>query len=390
MNESENDLICLVNGAFVGRQVSAKNINGKDYEQGQTDRFAGGIIGNQNTSTGNEWTIENCINFGTVYCYRTHYSGGIIGQWTASGGTIKDCRNFGSLQTTYQCDWKGASGGIVAQLYHAYEDNEYNIISCENHGNIYMRDGASLSGDSHGANDSAGILGNVTTYKVDNADRAQNFTIRILDCVNGPGVKLYSASMGAGIFGYLSCDNASVGAIQKSTCKVKIDVERCRNFANVLRGRSFCGGIFGARYSVTGWSNTIVKDCYSADLATGSVEKDKHYTPEGSPIYSTGNNHEGSVANIANAEDRKNNFFINGREARKYGSDYGYYFNKFVLGRLNADGSVQSYGIGETNVGVTRRTNATWNNYISNIHAVAVEKDCQWISVCLCRNLQRM
>lgn len=374
MNESENDLTCLVNGAFVGRQVSAKNINGKDYEQGQTDRFAGGIIGNQNTSTGNEWTIENCINFGTVYCYRTHYSGGIIGQWTASGGTIKDCRNFGSLQTTYQCDWKGASGGIVAQLYHAYEDNEYNIISCENHGNIYMRDGASLSGDSHGANDSAGILGNVTTYKVDNAERAQNFTIRILDCVNGPGVKLYSASMGAGIFGYLSCDNASVDAIQKSTCKVKIDVERCRNFANVLRGRSFCGGIFGARYSVTGWSNTIVKDCYSADLATGSAEKDKHYTPEGSPIYSTGNNHEGNVANIANAEDRKNNFFINGREARKYGSDYGYYFNKFVLGRLNADGSVQSYGTGETNVGVTRRTNATWNNYISNIHAVAVEK----------------
>lgn len=374
MNESENDLTCLVNGAFVGRQVSAKNINGKDYEQGQTDRFAGGIIGNQNTSTGNEWTIENCINFGTVYCYRTHYSGGIIGQWTASGGTIKDCRNFGSLQTTYQCDWKGASGGIVAQLYHAYEDNEYNIISCENHGNIYMRDGASLSGDSHGANDSAGILGNVTTYKVDNAERAQNFTIRILDCVNGPGVKLYSASMGAGIFGYLSCDNASVDAIQKSTCKVKIDVERCRNFANVLRGRSFCGGIFGARYSVTGWSNTIVKDCYSADLATGSAEKDKHYTPEGSPIYSTGNNHEGSVANIANAEDRKNNFFINGREVRKYGSDYGYYFNKFVLGRLNADGSVQSYGTGETNVGVTRRTNATWNNYISNIHAVAVEK----------------
>lgn len=374
MNESENDLTCLVNGAFVGRQVSAKNINGKDYEQGQTDRFAGGIIGNQNTSTGNEWTIENCINFGTVYCYRTHYSGGIIGQWTASGGTIKDCRNFGSLQTTYQCDWKGASGGIVAQLYHAYEDNEYNIISCENHGNIYMRDGASLSGDSHGANDSAGILGNVTTYKVDNAERAQNFTIRILDCVNGPGVKLYSASMGAGIFGYLSCDNASVDAIQKSTCKVKIDVERCRNFANVLRGRSFCGGIFGARYSVTGWSNTIVKDCYSVDLATGSAEKDKHYTPEGSPIYSTGNNHEGSVANIANAEDRKNNFFINGREARKYGSDYGYYFNKFVLGRLNADGSVQSYGTGETNVWVTRRTNATWNNYISNIHAVAVEK----------------
>ena len=374
MNESENDLTCLVNGAFVGRQVSAVKMYGEDYQQGQTDRFAGGIIGNQNTSTGNEWTIENCINFGTVYCYRTHYSGGIIGQWTASGGTVRDCRNFGNLQTSYQCGWKGASGGIVAQLYHAYEDNEYNIISCENHGNIYMRDGASLESGSHGANDSAGILGNVTTYRVDNADRAQNFTIRILDCVNGPGVKLYSASMGAGIFGFLSCDNADAGAIQKSTCNVKIDIERCRNFANVLRGRNYCGGIFGARYSETGWSNTIVKDCYSADLATGDKEKDKHYTPQGSPIYSTGSIHGGSPENIVNGEERKNNFFINGRESKSYGSDYGFYFEKFVLGKLNVDGSVQTNGSGDVNVAVTRRTDAKWNAYISNIHAVAVEK----------------
>ncbi len=374
MNESENNLTCLVNGAFVGRQVSAKNINGDDYEQGQTDRFAGGIIGNQNTSTGNEWIIENCINFGTVYCYRTHYSGGIIGQWTASGGTIRDCRNFGNLQTSYQCSWKGASGGIVAQLYHAYEDNEYNIISCENHGNIYMRDGASLAEGSHGANDSAGILGNVTTYRVDSADRAQNFTIRILDCVNGSGVRLYSASMGAGIFGFLSCDNADAGAINQSTCNVKIDIERCRNFANVLRGRSYCGGIFGARYSETGWGNTILKDCYSADLADKDAENNEHYTPSGSPIYSTGNVNGGSVENIENTENRKNNFFINGRGGLEYGWDYGFYNHKFVLGKLNSDGSVQTSGSGERNVTVTRRTDATWNNYISSIHAVAVEK----------------
>ena len=79
MNESEKDLSYLVNGAFVGRQLSGND----------TNRFAGGIIGNQNNTTSNEWHIENCINYGTIYCYRTHYSGGIMGQWTGTGGTIE-------------------------------------------------------------------------------------------------------------------------------------------------------------------------------------------------------------------------------------------------------------------------------------------------------------
>ena len=69
MNESEKNLSKLVNGAFVGRQLS----------EAKTNRFAGGIIGNQNNSTSKDWTIDTCINFGTVYCYRSHYSGGISG-----------------------------------------------------------------------------------------------------------------------------------------------------------------------------------------------------------------------------------------------------------------------------------------------------------------------
>lgn len=91
MNESENDLQYLVNGAFVGRQIKA----------GTTNRFAGGIIGNQNNSTSTDWTISYCVNYGMVYCYNSHYSGGIMGQWTGTGGTIENCRNYGILQTTY-------------------------------------------------------------------------------------------------------------------------------------------------------------------------------------------------------------------------------------------------------------------------------------------------
>ena len=162
MNESEKDLSYLVNGAFVGRKLGG---------DGATNRFAGGIIGNQNNSTNNEWTISKCINYGTVYCYKTHYSGGIMGQWTGTGGNIEECRNYGMLQTTYGTDWVGASAGIVAQLYHAYENHEYNIVKCGNYGSIYTKNGEDAS-DRGGANDSAGILGNITTYTVSSQSEA--------------------------------------------------------------------------------------------------------------------------------------------------------------------------------------------------------------------------
>ena len=109
MNESQMDLSFLVNRAFVGRQLKKPD----------TNRFAGGIIGNQNNTTARGFSIRGCINYGTVYCLGTHYSGGILGQWTGVGGSILKCRNYGNLQTTYGTGWVGASGGIVAQLYHA-------------------------------------------------------------------------------------------------------------------------------------------------------------------------------------------------------------------------------------------------------------------------------
>lgn len=254
MNESEKDLNYLVNGAFVGRQL----------KNAATNRFAGGIIGNQNNATTSDWNISYCINYGTIYCYNSHYSGGIMGQWTGSGGTIEKCVNYGMLQTTCKKDWVGASGGIVAQLYHAYKGQEYNIISCGNYGNIFKKNGA--NGD--GANDSAGILGNVTTYYVDHANKAEEFYIQIMDCFNAPGVQIHSNSMASGIFGFLSSDNPSQTNIANSSWKVSIRIERCRNFAKKLKGSNYISGIFGDRSGTDGWKNTVVKDCYTVRLNT--------------------------------------------------------------------------------------------------------------------------
>lgn len=251
MNESEKNLSFLLNRAFVGRQLSS----------GVTDRFAGGIIGNQNNTTLEGWKIENCANYGTVYCLNTHYSGGIIGQWTGTGGSIEKCYNLGNLQTTYQEGWKGASSGIVAQLYHAYEGNEYNIISCKNYGNIYGQSGRSTAGC---ANDSAGILGNITAYQASEKG-AQKYSIQVLDCVNEAGVEIYSSSMASGIVGFFSSDSPNNSNITEATANIDLRIERCRNYAYKLQGIQFVGGIFGDRYGNAGSQKTFLQDCYSVN-----------------------------------------------------------------------------------------------------------------------------
>lgn len=258
MNESEKDLSFLLNRAFVGRQLKQQN----------TSRFAGGIIGTQSNKTTSDWTIENCINYGTVYGYLSHYSGGIVGQWTNNGGTVEDCYNYGNLQTTYAANWVGASGGIVAQLYHAASGQDFNILSCQNHGSIYGRLGTNTS---QSANDSAGILGNITAYTASSAAMGQQFNINVVDCLNAPGVKIYSGSMASGIVGFFSVDNATSNngaSITASTANIVLNIDRCRNYAytNDLVGTSFRAGIFGDRYGLAAAQNTYIQNCYSVPI----------------------------------------------------------------------------------------------------------------------------
>lgn len=301
MNETEKDLTFLLNRAFVGRQIA----------NGQTNRFAGGIIGNQNNSTTSSWLIKGCVNYGTVYNYNSHYSGGIIGQWTSNGGTVEGCYNYGNLQTTYAAGWVGAAGGIVAQLYHATSNQDFNIISCQNHGSIYGQTGDNKN---NCANDSAGILGNITAYRADNGSGAK-YTINVDDCVNGPGVKINSASMASAIVGFFSTDdiatnegNGTAGPkIGKATQNIVLNIDRCRNYAQALNGNSrFQGGIFGDRYipsaggnTTTVSNNTYIHNCFSVNSGNAKQE-----------IVSSGNNQgysiNDSVLNAAN-----NYYFLN-------------------------------------------------------------------------------
>ena len=293
MNESEKDLSYLLNQAFVGRQLA----------NGATSRFAGGIIGTQSNKTTSDWTIENCINYGTVYGYQSHYSGGIVGQWTNNGGTIENCYNYGNLQTTLVVGWVGASGGIVAQMYHAASGQDFNIISCQNHGSLYGRYGENKS---NSANDSAGILGNITAYRADNGG-GQSYTINVVDCVNGPGVKIYSNSMASGIVGFFSTDgigsnesNGTAGPkIGKATENIILNIDRCRNYAQTLDGNNYVAGIFGDRYK-NGTSQSSMKNTYIQNCLSVATWTDK-------AIVSLAN---GSYSTAISADNVGNNYYI--------------------------------------------------------------------------------
>lgn len=300
MNESDRNQSFLYNQAFVGRELKS----------GITNRFAGGIIGNQNNLTGGGWSVSDSVNAGMVYCRNTHYAGGIIGQWTGSGGSVERCTNYGNLQTTYQTGWVGASAGIVAQLYHAYENHEYNIISCGNFGNIYGKDGK----DFGGANDSAGILGNITAYNAPNTGSAQRYTINVTDCVNGAGVEIYSGSMASGIVGFFSGDELNETSIATSTANIVLNIDRCRNYAAVLKGAQFVAGIFGDRYGEAGSVNTTIKHCFSVNRGSGN------YNKENNPVISYQNDNS-KAGNINQGSGGVYNYFLSENTITSFRTD---------------------------------------------------------------------
>ena len=158
----------------------------------------------------------------------------------------------------------------MAQLYHASSGQDFNILSCQNHGSLYGRNGRSVADC---ANDSGGILGNVTAYAAD-AGKGQAFTINVADCVNGPGVEIYSGSMASGIVGFFSADgvaNITVNSraqqlITNATENITLNIDRCRNYATTLSGYNFTAGIFGDRYAygrTQPATDTYIQNCFS-------------------------------------------------------------------------------------------------------------------------------
>lgn len=278
------------NNATQRGDISQSDANDRDdvnyYDS--TNRFnvqVGGIICNQNNRSGDQWTLTNCINFGSVYNSRSGNAGGVISLWTNYGGTLQNCYNFGDLKTNFNDGGSdcGTMGGIVAYYDAPVSNTSVNVLSCQNHGSMK----SSIDGWSS-ANDIGGIFG-----KVQMKNATDIMTIDLYDCVNGSTVSIQARSMAVGIFAYLGpwdgVDNPNVSSVKKGNGYngnaqfktipyVTINIDRCRNFTTNMTTQTGKGdndstnngkyywiaGIVGSR-SMGGYSvaPTTITNCFS-------------------------------------------------------------------------------------------------------------------------------
>lgn len=260
-NESDQDTCFLINQAMVLRESAT----------GVTERVNGGIIGYQHNTTSDQWKIYGCINTGLIVNANSHYSGGIIGRWSDQGGSIEYCRNYGVMQTSYQAEYKGAAGGIVAQLYHPLDDQSYTVLSCRNDGSI-LGVGLRCRHAKQSANDSGGIMGNIVTYEAKDAGAAQAIQVNLIDCVNGPDVTIVSKSMCSGILTFLTSDKADSGDTALS--QLELNIDRCRNYAtDFVASSGGYVGIFSDRMS--GHEKTRITNCFTVAV-DADIQKNSH------------------------------------------------------------------------------------------------------------------
>lgn len=278
------------NSANQRGDISQSDANDRDdvnyYDS--TNRFnvqVGGIICNQNNRSGDQWTLTNCINFGSVYNSRSGNAGGVISLWTNYGGTLQNCYNFGDLKTNFNDAGSdcGTMGGIVAYYDAPVSNTSINVLSCQNHGSMK----SSIDGW-NSANDIGGIFG-----KVQMKNATDIMTINLYDCVNGSTVSIQARSMAVGIFAYLGpwdgVDNPNVSSVEKGNGYygnaqfktipyVTINIDRCRNFTTNMTTQTEKGdsdstnngkyywiaGIVGSR-SMGGYSvaPTTITNCFS-------------------------------------------------------------------------------------------------------------------------------
>ena len=195
--------------------VDIKNTTG--YAKGTI----GGVVGSANSGS----TVENCRYTGTINVTHSGSSmgmGGVVGQ--ASGCTIRNCENAGTVQTNI---WRG---GIVGR-----NNGSAQVLNCRNSGIVTSNNPAAGAGSGGVVGDNYGTIEN--SYNTG--------TVTGGDCTGG--VTAHNAADSSG-----------------ATCIV----ENCYN-AGTVSGSDNVGGVVGHNNSSDG-NTATVKSSYN----TGTVIND--------------------------------------------------------------------------------------------------------------------
>lgn len=118
------------------------------------DNYVGGVIGTQENRTGDRWTLEKCVNIGTVFNSRSNNAGGVLAYWLSYGGTLTNCYNFGEITTNSNNGLSsGTVGGVAGYFNNPVAGTAANLYRCSNYGSVKKM--------TYGANDVGGVFGKV-------------------------------------------------------------------------------------------------------------------------------------------------------------------------------------------------------------------------------------
>ena len=234
-------------GASIGKIINCTNkatIIAQDNENTNSGIVVGGIVG-----LINKGSLDNCKNYGNVTAKddalktgKGKSAGGIVGQAYASMGediTISNCTNSGTIIAVYQ-----QVGGIVGcSARKEGSTNKVTIINCNNSGKVSTGDSEKLA-STVGA---GGIIGVANTETIiDNCTNSGNITAirqkaggivgsqesgkgEIKNCTNNGYITTANDGIG-GIIGYISS---------------QIDIDDCTNNGNLMAPKGMMGGIVG-------------------------------------------------------------------------------------------------------------------------------------------------
>ena len=307
----------LINLAYVRMELpiietAALDANGQATDKAPDNRFyyVGGIIGTQNNTTSSGWTIEKCINAGTVINYYGNNVGGVLGQVSGMGGKVQYCYNYGTLMAGYTTvrdgSNSGTAGGIVSHYTKLQADQINEVIYCQNHGivafpmqgtdkrNSYVHDATGgLT-----SNDVGGIVGEISAPV-----STSLYTVNIKDCVNGKNAKLYCASKCAGIIGQIGCFTKGNVSSMVAVNSVFVNIDSCRNYCSDMWS-GFRSCVPGKYLMMTGGGITAGRDAYSANSKiTGYTTIRNCLSVRMNGNYTSGNN----VGNFAGKATENNN-----------------------------------------------------------------------------------
>lgn len=314
--------------------------------------YVGGVIGTQNNVTNPNWTVEKCVNVGTVLNYFGNNAGGVIAQLKGNGGTVQYAYNYGRLMTGYTCNfspsngYSGTSGGIVAHYTELMPDQVNNVLHCQNHGVIaFPMKGLdydtckikTLYGKMT-SNDVGGVVGEISAPQ-----SVDLYTVNIRDCVNGVDARVYANSKSAGILGTIGCFAKEGLYVKNAVNSIFVNIDMCRSYTSHLysaQGRGVnseftrnAGAInsgrdpYDTKSPITGY--TTVRNCFG-------VRMFGYNTSNGNDMISADSDDRGAVSYYKSGTHENNSATYKYCGNNYYMDEISFQYNenKGILGKI--------------------------------------------------------